>query len=847
MEKNPIISDDPMIFKMVKRRSTKSMFRCFCFLLLMFMFFSGCLCIGSGTILAGQSLFSNQTIISKDGKFELGFFAPGNASNFYVGIWYKNIPARTVVWVANRNNPIPQSSHSNSRLAMSEGNLYLYANSVTIWAAETSNASEAVILDTGNFVLRNASGIIWQSFDYPTDTWLPGASVGFRGFSNTEMKLISWRNPEDPGIGAYSLGMELNGGSELFINRNGSERRWRSGVWEGGAFPSLSRGSNFLNFTYVSRDDAVYLTYNVYNEGLISRIVIDFLGQLRLLAWSEASQVWILYETQPSNACQQYALCGPNAICDIRNSPTCGCLVGFVPRVRQEWDLFDFSSGCVRTRPLQCASENADFIKVSSIRLPANPESLEIRRRNICRIVCSVNCTCHAYADNGAGGCLLFNGDLLDLERLSSNSSAGGDLYVRMDPVALPGKGNRSFVLPLALAVSITAGILVSCFCLCYLRRKLKSKASHGAHQNLLLLDLNSNGTAYNKHNSVRNGNGQENNNQYELPIFNFSSIVAATNDFSITNKLGEGGFGPVYKGELLNKQFVAVKRLSRRSGQGLEEFRNETELIAKLQHRNLVGILGCCIEKDEKILVYEYMPNKSLDFFLFDATKKEVLDWTRRVHIIEGIAQGLLYLHHYSRLRIVHRDLKASNILLDAEMNPKISDFGMARIFGGNDSQANTKRIVGTYGYMSPEYAMEGLFSVKSDVFAFGVLMLEIISGKKNAGFHGSDCLSLLGHAWNLWEHDRVLELVDPILDVSCSRPLRYIQIGLLCVQDRPADRPLISDVAAMLNNEQTALASPHHPAYTAGRTLANANPRESKVELCSINNMTVSLMEAR
>ncbi|KAL0300789.1 UNVERIFIED_CONTAM: G-type lectin S-receptor-like serine/threonine-protein kinase [Sesamum radiatum] len=776
----------------------------------MFVFFSGCLCIGSDTISAGQSLFSNQTIISKDGKFELGFFAPGNSSNFYVGIWYRNIPVQTAVWVANRNNPIPQSSRSNSRLELLNGNLYVYANSVTIWVVGTSNATEAVILDTGNFVMRNASGIIWQSFDYPTDTWLPGGSVGFRWFSDIDVKLVSWKNPNDPAMGDFSLGMEPNGGSELFINRNGSERLWRSGVWQGGGFASLSGGSNFYNFTYVTRDDTVYLTYNVYNEGMISRIVIDFLGQLRLLVWSEASQSWIIYQTQPSNACQQYALCGPNAICDINNSPPCSCLVGFVPRATQEWDLFDFSGGCVRTSPLQCTSENADFIKVSSIRLPANAESLEIRRTNLCRLVCSVNCSCHAYADSGAGGCLLFNGDLVDLERMSNNSAVA-DLYVRMDPIALP------------------------------------AKESQGAHQNLLLLDLNSNEAAYNKRNSVRNGHREEKNKQYELPIFSFSSIVAATNDFSISNKLGEGGFGPVYKGELLNKQFVAVKRLSRRSGQGLEEFRNEIELIAKLQHRNLVGILGCCTEKDEKILVYEYMPNKSLDFFLFDATKKELLDWTRRVHIVEGIAQGLLYLHHYSRLRIVHRDLKASNILLDAEMNPKISDFGMARIFGGNNSQANTNRIVGTYGYMSPEYAMEGLFSVKSDIFSFGVLMLEIISGKKNTGFYGSDCLSLLGHAWNLWEHDRVLELIDPTLDISSSTPSRYIQIGLLCVQDNPADRPLISDVAAMLNNEQTALASPHHPAYTVGRTLTKANPREREVELCSINNMTVSLMEAR
>ncbi|KAK6133332.1 hypothetical protein DH2020_032903 [Rehmannia glutinosa] len=709
-----------------------------------------CLCIGSDTISTGQSLFPNQTIISKQGKFELGFFAPGNSSNHYVGIWYKNISVRTVVWVGNRNYFIRSSNYNNSRLEMSNGNLYLYVDleRIGISSVEASNATEAVILDTGNLVLRNASAIIWQSFDHPTDTWLPGGQLGFRRFSDTESQLVSWRNPDDPATGVYSFGMDPNGGSELFITANDTRRLWRSGVWQGGTFTSLSDGVNFYNFTYVSTGDTVYLTYNVYDESLLTRIQIDYFGRLIHYVWLEGSQAWNIYRVQPSDACKSYAMCGPNAICDINSSPICGCLNGFVPRFMQTWDSLDFSGGCVRRRPLECSEERTGYITVNNIRLPANSESLEIRRDGVCEIVCLVNCSCNGYSYDSRGGCLLFMGDLVDLERLS-NGSAGGNLYVRMESldsaVTRPGNGNRN-VLALAIALPLAAAILISCFCLCYLWPKLKTKESRESHQNLLLLDLNSNGPAHNKRASVGN-NGEEKSNQYELPIFSFSSIAMSTNNFSIANKLGEGGFGPVYKGELLNGQFVAVKRLSRRSGQGLEEFRNETELIAKLQHRNLVGILGCCIENDEKILVYEYMPNKSLDFFLFEPTKKEILDWSRRVHIIEGIAQGLLYLHHYSRLRIVHRDLKASNILLDGEMNPKISDFGMARIFGGNDSQANTKRIVGTYGYMSPEYAMEGLFSVKSDVFAFGVLMLEIISGKKNTGFYGSDYLSLLGY----------------------------------------------------------------------------------------------------
>jgi len=179
--------------------------------------------------------------------------------------------------------------------------------------------------------------------------------------------------------------------------------------------------------------------------------------------------------------------------------------------------------------------------------------------------------------------------------------------------------------------------------------------------------------------------------------LFDLSQLQRATENFSEGNRLGRGGFGPVYKGQLSDGQEIAVKRLASHSGQGFTEFRNEVELIAKLQHTNLVRLLGCCIEGEEKNLVYEYMPNKSLDFFIFDENQSSSLNWSKRRVIIEGIAQGLLYLHKHSRLRVIHRDLKASNILLDQDMNPKISDFGLARIFGSNDTEGNTKRVVGT------------------------------------------------------------------------------------------------------------------------------------------------------
>ncbi|KAM0021688.1 putative protein kinase RLK-Pelle-DLSV family [Helianthus debilis subsp. tardiflorus] len=183
-----------------------------------------------------------------------------------------------------------------------------------------------------------------------------------------------------------------------------------------------------------------------------------------------------------------------------------------------------------------------------------------------------------------------------------------------------------------------------------------------------------------------------------EFLEYSLDTVLAATNDFSEDNKIGEGGFGSVYKGELEDGRLIAVKRLSRDSGQGEQQFKNEVLLVAKLHHRNLVGLLGFCLEEKERLLIYDYLPNSSLDKFLFDPTKSALLDWEKRYNIIEGVARGLLYLHEDSRLRILHRDLKASNVLLDNDMNAKITDFGMARLFKPNETQGNTGRVVGTY-----------------------------------------------------------------------------------------------------------------------------------------------------
>ncbi|KAK9937446.1 hypothetical protein M0R45_014237 [Rubus argutus] len=231
-------------------------------------------------------------------------------------------------------------------------------------------------------------------------------------------------------------------------------------------------------------------------------------------------------------------------------------------------------------------------------------------------------------------------------------------------------------------------------------------------------------------------------------------------------------------------------------------------------------------------MLIYEYMPNKSY-YFLFDSTRRMLLDWNKCFSIIEGITQGLLYLHKYSRVRVIHRDLKAGNILLDENMIPKISDFGMARIFTHNELQANTNTVVGTYGYMSPEYAMEGIFSIKSDICSFGVIMLKIISGRKNNSFYNDDrMLNVGGYAWELWKDGRGLDLMDPTLSDSCIKDqlLRCIHMSI-----------------SMLTNESLSLPAPTKPAFCVGRKVVRGGIDGRRSEIISVNSMSNSEFQAR
>nr|GEX33988.1 G-type lectin S-receptor-like serine/threonine-protein kinase At4g27290 [Tanacetum cinerariifolium] len=713
---------------------------------------------------------------------------------------------------------------------VSPGNLVLVNNiSATdvIWSSNTTSSGNTVVNldDNGNLVMTdgNYNKILWQSFDYPTDTLLPAMKFG--KLTGKDWHLSSWKSSQDPAPGEFTWSADTRGYPQHVL-RQGAEVKFRAGPWNGKGFsgdPQFSSNTIFTYNMFINETEVAY-SYNLVNKSVISRLTLKVSGHLERSVWVEDGKRWQVIIDLPKDTCDTYNTCGAYGICSTEKSQTCSCLdeTKFVPRNQKSWETADWSGGCVRRTPLDCKNASDGFVKYSiNVKLPDTQTSWYNMTMSLteCEKICQKNCTCMAYANtdirgNGSG-CLLWFNDLIDI-RIYSERMGGQDFYVRMASSELvaqsvfrkEGGTNIKVIL-----IGVIPGVLMI-----GLGVLLNVGESHTAES-------------------------------MELPLFSFSTVAKATAIFSPDNKLGEGGFGAVYKGMLEEGQQIAVKRLSQTSSQGIDEFKNEVICISKLQHRNLVKLLGCSIEGDEKLLIYEYMPNRGLDSFIFDNMQSTLLDWTKRFNIIKGIARGLLYLHHDSRLRIIHRDLKASNILLDINMNPKISDFGIARSFGENETQGNTERVVGTYGYMSPEYALNGHFSTKSDVYSFGVLVLEIVTGKRNRGFVNSEHDdSLIGYAWRMHSEGRSMELIDKTLAESSnpSEVLRSIEVGLLCVQQSPEDRPDMSSVVLVLGTEG-ALPKPKQPSFFTKRNFLGDDFSSISYPTSSTNDLTVTEIVAR
>nr|XP_011461958.1 PREDICTED: G-type lectin S-receptor-like serine/threonine-protein kinase At4g27290 [Fragaria vesca subsp. vesca] len=795
------------------------------------------LCTCQDKLVPGQNITGNNTLVSSPGTFSLGFFNPENSTKYFLGIRFNTFPNTALVWIANRESPLDAPGLF---MLSSDGNLVVLDDTRNlVWSTSASipasamNHTTGLLEDSGNLVLSFEEVTLWQSFDHPSDTLLPGMKISLNKTSGQQRRLTSWAALDDPQPGKFTAGIDPQVPFQAIIWKETS-RYYRS------LMPGKDTKTEFQNqggsLSYISYNfdvDEVYVFVSISDSSVKMRVWLSPTGQYQQLLWHDSSKSWLKLLNAPSDNCDFYAHCGPNSACrrgESLSSSPCKCLTGFKAKFPNQSAVGDWSGGCVRENVLTCGNGlKGNFSKLEMVKLPDYSVWLNNRSMSECESECRQNCSCTAYAyvngtDGNTGTCLTWFGELLDLVENKTTY----DIYIRVPGSELGTKGlsvnslKRTIVIAI---VSTAVGLLTITFGYFLWKKKL-GRIARRVSANI---------------SKVSAGGGK---NDTELPLFCLRSILAATNNFSEDNKLGEGGFGPVYKGILPENQEVAIKRLSKKSGQGHHEFMNELKLIAKLQHTNLARLLGCCMEEDELILIYEYMPNRSLDKFLFDPSEKTKLDWGIRYRIIHGVAQGVLYIHKYSRLKIIHRDLKASNVLLDGAMNPKVSDFGMARIFDINQTEANTNKVVGTYGYMSPEYALYGHFSEKLDVFSFGVLLLEIVSGKKNALFYSCEIsLTLAQWIWQLWKEGREMEVIDASVRETCRihEALRCIHVGLLCVQEAPADRPTMSSVIHMLEvDEATSLPPSKEPAFSTSRI-------SSPVTTYSKNVVTITLPEPR
>ncbi|KAE8667300.1 Serine/threonine kinase [Hibiscus syriacus] len=729
---------------------------------------------------ATGSIRDGDTMVSAGGIFKLGFFSPGSSTKRYLGIWYTNSNT-TVPWVANQETPLNDTS--GVLHVTNHGILILVGgNGHSVWSSNASNLPlrpvgrpVVQLLDSGNLVVTDGTGdtdsgnFIWQSFDYPCDTFIAGMKIGKDFRTGLDRYLISWTSSDDPSPGMFTYRFELSGFPEVIV-RDSSTIRFRSGPYNGLRLSGMleMKENPIYTFDFVFNEQDLYLTFNPRNSSTLLRGVLSSEnGSIVPFMWNDPNRGWIQNLPLYIDNCDRYALCGANGICDNNRSPVCSCLSGFSPNNPDEWNSVPGSGGCGRNIQLNCSS--VGYIRVPNVKVPETKHSWYNYSMNLheCKNLCSSNCSCTGYANlditKGGSGCLLWFTDLIDMRYISDS---GQDIYIKVSASEIAQNEstrhatkakNRTRII--ATSSALSAGVLIAVLTIVlFLRRKKNLKG---------LLSLKSD-----------NFSDYQSSKDLELPLFDLRDIVSATDNFSIKNKIGEGGFGCVYKGVLKDGQEIAVKRLSTSSKQGINEFTNEVKHIAKVQHRNLVRLLGCCIQADEKLLIYEYLPNRSLNFFIFDFV------------------------------------------------------------------------CVFLSGYMSPEYAIDGLYSIKSDVFSFGVLVLEILSGKRNRGFiHPDHHHNLLGHAWTLFCNGNSMELVADTIKNTCNPPevLRSIQVGLLCVQRSLEDRPTMSNVVLMLSSE-VPLHQPKQPGFFNERDLIQdaSSSSDAQKHTCS-NDFSITVIEAR
>ncbi|XP_012092428.2 G-type lectin S-receptor-like serine/threonine-protein kinase At2g19130 [Jatropha curcas] len=691
-------------------------------------------------------------------------------------MWYNKISQRTIVWVANRETPV--SDRYSSELAISNGNLVLLNESkIPIWStnlkSNTSKSLEAILLDDGNFILNGSVSKepLWQSFDHPADTWLPGAKVGLNKVTRENTRLVSWKSKEDPAPGLFSFELDPNGSSQCYVLLNNTKVIWSSGTWNGQTFTLIPKFMlNYIyNFSYVNNANENYFKYSLYGNYAIYRFVMDIRGQIQRQSWSEPSKQWQLFWAEPRVQCEDYAYCGAFGSCNINSKRLCHCLTGFDPKSGDDWNSEFYSGGCVRRMSLQCGNSSLvngkgdGFLASYNMILPENSETVAVGSGEKCELRCSNDCHCTAYAYENYQ-CLIWIGDLLDVKQVADGDPSGKTLHVRLAASEFSSSKNNKGVI-IGAVVGLVAVVGVGLVIFLIFRRKRRRKLGKTVTGSLI--------------------------------AFRYRELQNATKNFS--EKLGKGGFGSVYKGTLPDSSVIAVKKLESIS-QGEKQFRAEVNTVGSIQHVNLVGLRGFCSEGTKKLLVYDYMPNGSLDFHIF---REKTLGWNNRYSVALETARGLAYLHDKCRDCIIHCDIKAENILLDAEMRPKVADFGLAKLVGRDFSRVLTS-IRGTRGYLAPEWLSGVPITAKVDVYSFGMMLFELVSGRRNSQ-RPEDREVKFFPTWvarQITEGGDILRLLDPRLDgnADLDKLIRVCKVACWCIQDDETQRPSMGQVVQIL-----------------------------------------------
>ncbi|RLN05216.1 G-type lectin S-receptor-like serine/threonine-protein kinase [Panicum miliaceum] len=742
----------------------------------------------SDTVAAGLPLSGGESLVSKRGKFRLGFFQPDNSSDhWYLGIWYNQISLHTTVWVANREAPVTDLASSQLTIS-SDGNMVILDHRRSaVWSTNVAgvapNSTVGVILDSGNLVLADASNtsvVRWQSFDHFGDTWLPGGRLGRNKRTGQVTHLVAWKGYADPAPSVFSLELDPRGSSQYLLNWNGSEQYWSSGNWTGRAFaavpemtPTDASPLSKYTFGYVDGEDESYFIYDVTDESVVTRFLVDVTGQIKFLTWVEAAKEWMLFWSEPKKQCDVHAVCGPFGVCTENALPSCSCPRGFRERRPAEWLQNDHTAGCARNTGLACSdqdghqkkSKNEDkFYPMRNVRLPSNAQSAAAASARDCELACLGNCSCTAYSYSG--GCSLWYGDLINLQDTTGNGAGGSSIWIRLAASEFSGTRNtKKLIIGLTVAgfvAAVTVIVLATIFILRCRRMR-----------------------------SLRRVEGS-------LMAFTYRDLQFVTKNFS--EKLGGGAFGSVFKGSLPDATLVAVKKLEG-VRQGEKQFRAEVSTIGTIQHVNLIRLLGFCSERMRRLLVYEHMPRGSLDRHLFE-TSHGVLSWETRYQIALGVARGLDYLHEKCRDCIIHCDIKPENILLDEAFVPKVADFGLAKLMGRDFSRVLTT-MRGTVGYLAPEWIAGTAITTKADVFSYGMMLFEIISGRRNAGQRDDGTVDFFpSTAVGLLLDGDAGRAVDGRLGGSAdaAEVERACKVACWCVQDAESLRPSMGMVVQVL-----------------------------------------------